>query len=245
MSALERALGALVVLAVPVVLVALNVRLMTTEASVRRGLGRVAVPPSMTAADRDARGVAVADYVAGRGSEDEAFRSLTEHGQSRGELQNRVWVSAAPALFEREALRVFDEVAHLEDVRVVVGGLLRAAVLGLAVVGLAGALALRRPTLSRMLRTSLGRGGVLTLALVALVGLGVATGWERTFVLFHELLFPQGNWAFPADSLLIQLFPDRFWFEAAVALVGLTCVEAAALAWWGRGGRAPRGRAAA
>lgn len=246
MTVVERALGAIVVLAVPVVLVALNVRLLTTDASVRWGLGRVAVPPSMAAADRDARGVAVAAYVAGRADEDAAFRALARSGQSRAELERQGIIAAFPAPIANELHRVSDEVAHLRDVRAVIRWLMRAALLGLAALGLAAALAVRRRAAGRRLRTSLGRGGLLALALVGLAGAGVAVGWERTFVLFHRVLFPQGNWAFPADSLLIQLFPDRFWFEAAVALVGLTLVEAAALALWGRGGRrAPVDRAAA
>lgn len=28
---------------------------------------------------------------------------------------------------------------------------------------------------------------------------------------FHHLLFPGGNWAFPPESLLIQVFPELFW----------------------------------
>lgn len=31
------------------------------------------------------------------------------------------------------------------------------------------------------------------------------------FLLFHEVAFPQGNWAFPENSILIQLFPETFW----------------------------------
>ncbi len=31
------------------------------------------------------------------------------------------------------------------------------------------------------------------------------------FEKFHELLFPGGNWSFPADSLLITIFPETFW----------------------------------
>lgn len=46
--------------------------------------------------------------------------------------------------------------------------------------------------------------------------------WEFAFVSFHQLFFPQGNWAFPADSLLITLFPEIFWqmvFTAYALLV--------------------------
>jgi uncharacterized membrane protein len=31
------------------------------------------------------------------------------------------------------------------------------------------------------------------------------------FLRFHELFFPQGNWAFPEQSLLIASFPELFW----------------------------------
>lgn len=31
------------------------------------------------------------------------------------------------------------------------------------------------------------------------------------FLGFHEVLFPQGNWMFAADSMLIRLFPEIFW----------------------------------
>ncbi len=44
------------------------------------------------------------------------------------------------------------------------------------------------------------------------------------FEKFHELLFPQGNWMFPADSMLITVFPEIFWkliLFCIVAMVGL------------------------
>ncbi len=34
--------------------------------------------------------------------------------------------------------------------------------------------------------------------------------FDAVFALFHQLFFPQGNWIFPADSLLIQTFPIIF-----------------------------------
>lgn len=39
------------------------------------------------------------------------------------------------------------------------------------------------------------------------------------FEKFHKLLFPQGNWAFPADSLLITLFPETFWKLELLSIV--------------------------
>lgn len=47
--------------------------------------------------------------------------------------------------------------------------------------------------------------GLFVLTLLALLFFSVS------FIWFHEVLFPQGNWSFPADSLLIQTFPETFW----------------------------------
>ncbi len=35
--------------------------------------------------------------------------------------------------------------------------------------------------------------------------------FQTFFPLFHKVFFPQGNWAFPENSMLIQLFPELFW----------------------------------
>jgi hypothetical protein len=36
------------------------------------------------------------------------------------------------------------------------------------------------------------------------------------FTFFHQLFFPQGNFSFPVESLLIQSFPPMFWLLSAV-----------------------------
>jgi integral membrane protein (TIGR01906 family) len=49
-------------------------------------------------------------------------------------------------------------------------------------------------------------GASIALAAIFLLGLN----FERLFTGFHHIFFPQGNWQFPADSLLITLFPEQF-----------------------------------
>ena len=68
---------------------------------------------------------------------------------------------------------------------------------------------------------------------LALVGLAVgavvigsafAIAFDQAFTIFHDLLFPAGNWEFdPATDRLVQLFPYDFWTETsvAIAVVGL------------------------
>jgi uncharacterized membrane protein len=43
--------------------------------------------------------------------------------------------------------------------------------------------------------------------------------WTPFFIAFHRLFFPQGNWSFPADSLLIRLYPDAYWTGAFILIV--------------------------
>lgn len=52
--------------------------------------------------------------------------------------------------------------------------------------------------------------------------------WNAFFTLFHQLLFPQGNWAFPFDSFLITVFPEIFWVCSSVVLIGLPVI----IAWF-------------
>lgn len=55
-------------------------------------------------------------------------------------------------------------------------------------------------------------------AALAVLTVMVAVFFPPFFALFHQLFFPQGNYAFAADSLLIQTFPPAFWWLVTVQL---------------------------
>lgn len=42
---------------------------------------------------------------------------------------------------------------------------------------------------------------------------------------FHQILFPEGNWSFSQESVLIQLYPENLWLSATVILITITIVE--------------------
>jgi integral membrane protein (TIGR01906 family) len=51
-----------------------------------------------------------------------------------------------------------------------------------------------------------------------LIGLPIVIGllpWNTVFSVFHQVFFPQGNWIFPAQSLLIQTYPASFFIGFA------------------------------
>ena len=54
-------------------------------------------------------------------------------------------------------------------------------------------------------------------ATAVLLAIFFAVAFDRAFTLFHEVLFAPGTWQFDAGSDLITLFPEPFWFDAALA----------------------------
>ena len=57
-----------------------------------------------------------------------------------------------------------------------------------------------------------------TVGAVALLLAGIfAVAFEPAFLAFHELFFPPGTYLFEEGSELITLFPEPFWFDAALA----------------------------
>ncbi|MCL2491134.1 MAG: DUF1461 domain-containing protein [Coriobacteriia bacterium] len=71
------------------------------------------------------------------------------------------------------------------------------------------------------LRTTLKFAAWICLAVPLLLGFIVGVAFDPLFTFFHEIFFPQGNWQFPIDSLLIQTFPEQFWVTIMLILLGL------------------------
>jgi hypothetical protein len=124
----------------------------------------------------------------------------------------------------------FDSAAigHLADVRRVFSGARFAtgasALLLAAYVG--WCLARRRfDELRRGMRAGAAALGVgIALALAA-----AFASFDTLFSVFHGLFFATGTWTFPADSLLIRLFPERFWEVSGGAWAALTLLGAGLL----------------
>lgn len=119
------------------------------------------------------------------------------------------------------------EIIHLKDVK----GLIQLDyrllavtliyVLGYAVVSLIW----RRKRYWRRLAWGLVGGGSLTLALMMALGLGVLLGFDQLFLQFHFISFTNELWWLnPATDYLIMLFPQGFFYDAA-----LLCTIATAL----------------
>ena len=118
------------------------------------------------------------------------------------------------------------ELRHMEDVKVVTryafalltfGGIFTLILIGVMFRSMAG---------RRELRLGLMQGSVLTLGIIgAIVVLAVAM-WDTFFTLFHEIFFESGTWQFAFSDTLIRLFPQQFWFDAALTIGGMTTLSA-------------------
>jgi len=78
-------------------------------------------------------------------------------------------------------------------------------------------------------------GGAAAFAFIAIVGLFSLINFDLLWRLFHAVLFPQGNWQFSANSLLITFFPEKFFQEFVnkfSSLAVLISVTVSATGWY-------------
>ncbi|HUF53950.1 MAG TPA: TIGR01906 family membrane protein [Dehalococcoidia bacterium] len=130
----------------------------------------------------------------------------------------------------RGALFNARETAHMAEVRDLVRAMFVvqvaavAAVLALAVI----MLVLWPP---RALAAAVLYGSVLTLAIIVMGGVLVATGFDAAWSQFHVIAFANDFWELDPDTdHLIQMYPEAFWERATIGVGGMIVLEAALLA---------------
>jgi integral membrane protein (TIGR01906 family) len=136
------------------------------------------------------------------------------------------------------------ERAHMRDVRNVFTGFWVVVLASVAVLGIgfwrARALG-ARAAVWRAVRSG-ARGLAIVIAVAAAFAL---VAFDAAFEVFHRLFFSAGSYTFdPAHDRLVQLFPELFWSEIAIA-VGVVVIVIAIATVWLAGRRAKRLEAAA
>lgn len=120
------------------------------------------------------------------------------------------------------------EIRHMDDVR----GLVQACfVLWLAALlgGAAAVFGLRSFGRHEAIRKGLRGGSVLTIALMALIGVAMLINFDFIFTGFHEIFFESGTWTFSDDETLMRLYPEVFWGIASGLLATLALAQAVLL----------------
>lgn len=204
-------LGALVVIALPILLVLTNVNLVMTPWFVQYQYAKPDFPPSerFDAASRTKFAIETVRY-------------------TRGELTNA----------DLQNLGVYNEreLSHMRDVQqVATGALALDYVLGIFIV--VGFLVLWRAGAVMAAWSALFKGAVLTLVIFGAIGLFALFAFDAFFVAFHRIFFVGDSWLFLTTDSLIQFYPEPFWVDASLGIALFTLLEALVLfafGWWGR-----------
>ena len=204
---LRRVAQLAIILALPVFLVLINVRLLTSEAYLRYEYGKPSFPePTRFTVEQrmEFARASVAYLLTGAGIEE--LRDLADE--------------SGPIYSERE-------LRHMEDVKALTGKAFPLQViLGLFMLALVGWMVYQRGESRRAALRGLVGGAVLTWVLFVGLTLLVGLNFNWFFTQFHLILFEGDTWLFPATDSLIRLFPPQFWFDASLLTGVLTLAQA-------------------
>jgi integral membrane protein (TIGR01906 family) len=121
------------------------------------------------------------------------------------------------------------ELAHMDDVQALMHLVFRVQALALGYVGLyaLGGLALGRRAYLPLAAKVLVAGAGLTLGIIGVLGALAATDFADLFVQFHLLSFSNDLWLLdPRTDNLLRLFPQEFFLDAAMRVVIFTVFQA-------------------
>ena len=138
-----------------------------------------------------------------------------------------VAVGGAPVLNERER-------SHMRDVRGVFAGFFALVAVASVVLVVAARRAAGTEARRAMWRAVSGGARGLAIA-IAVVGAIAIFAFDAAFELFHQLFFSSGSYTFdPGTDRLVQLFPERLWYETTTVVGVVTLVVALATMWRAR-----------
>jgi integral membrane protein (TIGR01906 family) len=126
------------------------------------------------------------------------------------------------------------ELQHMEDVKTVMRAALKIHLaLSVALAATVALLAWKKET-RWALRWGLSAGGIFTILLIVGLAVLIFANWTFFFDGFHEIFFKGNSWQFSNSDTLIRLFPEQFWFDAAMSIGFFTVLGAmvAMLAVW-------------
>ena len=135
-------------------------------------------------------------------------------------------------------VEVFDEreIAHMKDVKSLIrlAYVLQLASLSYIVVYALLGFVLRRGAFLTPLARLLFWGSGLTVAVVVVIGLWALADFRSLFLVFHLVSFRNDLWLLSPGDMLLLMFPQGFFNEAALIVGGAAIAEAVAvgsLAW--------------
>ncbi len=211
MRFVRRLAALLFIVALPVALITMNIRVVMNEPRVYQYAADHFDTPSTTGIPRP-----------------ELLRASGELRDYFNNGEGRIFVQVTTDDGQRVSLFNDRETAHLRDVKNLFQGMFRVQELSTVFV-LAYIVAVfiwAREYSLRSLAREVLLSALLTLLFVGVVGGFVFAGFDAAFERFHLILFNNDLWQLdPARDHLIQMFPDGFWRDVTIWIAAGTLAE--------------------
>ena len=139
------------------------------------------------------------------------------------DLQQMVFENGDPIYIERE-------LSHLEDVKIVLQGVLKV-FYGAAAVYVLGGLIARSRGWQNVYFKAIFLGGKITAGILVMILFLTLISFQALFTNFHLLFFEGNSWLFFYSDTLIRLFPVQFWQDIFLVFGILTLAGGILLGW--------------
>jgi integral membrane protein (TIGR01906 family) len=111
-----------------------------------------------------------------------------------------------------------NELLHMADVRHLFN-----IMLGLSTVMLLSGIAIMVVLIIRKRFAAIGFGlkvgNTIYLGFMIIIGIAALINFDDAFMIFHQILFPSGNFIFPFNSNMIKFLPESFFMWAALIII--------------------------
>ncbi|MCH8025896.1 MAG: TIGR01906 family membrane protein [Chloroflexi bacterium] len=215
MAFVRRFSALLFIIAIPVALITTNIRVAANEPRLYEYAADHYDTPATT-------GIARSELLRASGELRDYFNNDTDT------IFIRVQKDGAPiSLFNPR------ETAHLRDVKTLFQASFRVqeATVLFALAYIVAVFIWAREGSMRTLARQIVLSGVISAAVVGVVGIVAVSGFERAFEQFHLIAFNNDLWKLnPNRDRLIQMFPQAFWENISLWVVLVTLVEVGVLA---------------
>lgn len=159
----------------------------------------------------------------------ELMRIAREFKRYFSDDEERLNVRATVCGEERDLFKP-KEIDHMVDVKGLVEGVWRLQGIAfwyMVAVAVIGALAIGRAATIRLLARGFLFGGLLTLGLLAALGVASIAGFDALFTQFHVISFSNDFWLLdPRTDYLVRIFPEGFFEDATLIIGGMTLAQA-------------------
>ena len=212
MTVLKKAFSALVTLSIPIIISVLSILVLLSPIFTNLEYRRPGFPG-------DSYGFTTAERL----DFGNQTRRYLISDNTLEDLQQLVFENGDPIYIDRE-------LSHLEDVKIVLQGVLKVFYGAAAVYVLGGLIARSRDWQTSYLK-AIFLGGKITSGILVMILFLTLISFQALFTNFHLIFFEGDSWLFFYSDTLIRLFPVQFWQDIFLVFGILTLAGGILLGW--------------